>query len=171
MQLTTSMKIKSGIHMSPRAAVLGIGAILALTGCNKTVESIIPTTIPTEQTVAGLPPDGTVSLTETFVGGVGGGKGVLSYHGKKYPFILVGSAVGPGSLSKIQAKGEVYKLNGISEFPGPYAQGTGAVGLETAGASDLWLESERGVVMHLTGTQAGVTLSLGRDEILIKMTH
>jgi hypothetical protein len=159
-------------NMSPSAMpLLGIAAILSVAGCNKTVESIVPTTIPTEQTVAGLPPDGTVSLTETFVGGVGGGKGVLSYHGKKYPFILVGSVVGPGSLSKIQAKGEVYKLNGISEFPGPYAQGTGAVGLETAGASDLWLENGGGVVMHLTGTQAGVTLSLGRDEILIKMTH
>jgi hypothetical protein len=35
----------------------------------------------------------------------------------------------------------------------------------------LWLENKSGVVMHLTGTQAGVTLSLGRDEILSKMTH
>jgi hypothetical protein len=163
------MKIKSRTLVSRGAAAFGMAAILS--GCNTTVESIVPTTIPTEQSVAGLSPDGTVSLSEIFVGGSGGGKGVLSYHGKKYPFLLVGSVIGPGGLSKLKANGEVYKLNTISEFPGVYAQGTGAVGLETTGATDLWLENKGGVVMHLTGTQAGVTLSLGRDEILIKMTR
>jgi hypothetical protein len=59
----------------------------------------------------------------------------------------------------------------VSKFPGPYAQGTGAVGLETTGASDLWLENKAGVVMHLTGKQTGVTLSRGRDEILIEMAR
>ena len=39
------------------------------------------------------------------------------------------------------------------------------------GASDLWLENKAGVVMHLTGKQTGVTLSRGRDEILIEMAR
>ena len=55
------------------------------------------------------------------------------------------------------------------DFPGAYAQGNGQIGLETSGAGDLWLQNKAGVIMHLTGTQTGVTLSLGRDEILIEM--
>ena len=38
-----------------------------------------------------------------------------------------------------------------------------------SGASDLWLRNAAGVVLHLKGTQEGVTLSLGREEILIEM--
>jgi hypothetical protein len=146
---------------------LGVAVLLSVASCN----TVVPTTIPTAQSIAGLSPAGTVTLTETFVGGVGEGKGVLTYQGKKYPFRLLGSVVGPGSLSTIQAAGEVYKLNGTSEFSGAYAQGTGQAGLETASTSDLWLQNKAGVIMHLTGTQSGVTLSLGRDEIFIKMAQ
>jgi hypothetical protein len=149
-------------------AALGTAALVSVAGCNSVP---IPTTVPTSQSFAGLSPAGTVSLTETFVGGFGEGKGVLTYRGKKCPFRLIGTVIGPGSVSTIDAAGEVYKLNGISEFPGPYAQGTGAAGLETSGASDLWLQNKAGVIMHLSGTQSGVTLSLGRDEILIKMVQ
>jgi hypothetical protein len=93
----------------------------------------------------------------------------LTYRGKKYLFRLIGKVIGPGSVSTIDAAGEVYKLNSISEFSGPYAQSTGAAGLETSGAGDRWLQNKAGVIMHLAGTQSGVTLSLGRDKILIKM--
>jgi hypothetical protein len=60
-----------------------------------------------------------VSLTETFAGGFGEGKGVLTYRGKKYPFRLIGTVIGPGSVSTIDAAGEVYKLNSISNFQVP----------------------------------------------------
>jgi hypothetical protein len=103
------------------------------------------------------------------VGGFGEGKGVLTYRGKKYLFRFIGKIIGPGSVSTIDASGEVYKLNSISEFSGPYAQSTGAAGLETSDAGDRWLQNKAGVIMHLAGTQSGVTLSLGRDKILIKV--
>jgi len=41
--------------------------------------------------------------------------------------------------------------------------------LSMSGASDLWLRNAAGVVLHLKGTQEGMTLSLGREEILIEM--
>jgi hypothetical protein len=41
--------------------------------------------------------------------------------------------------------------------------------LEASGVGDLWLQNKAGLIMHLTGTQTGVTLSLGRDEIIIEM--
>jgi hypothetical protein len=46
----------------------------------------------------------------------------LTYRGKKYPFRLIGTVIGPGSVSTIDATGEIYKLNSIGEFPGPYAR-------------------------------------------------
>jgi hypothetical protein len=120
----------------------------------------------------GLVPVGTVKLTETFLGGVGAGKGELTYHGKKYPFELIGTILGPGeAVSKTEVAGDVYKLDDISQFPGFYAQGSGQVGIETAGASELWLESKAGVIMHLKGTSSGATLGLGGDEVIIRMSR
>ena len=54
-------------------------------------------------------------------------------------------------------------------FSGLWVEGTGAAGLETSRAGDLWLKNKAGVIMHLTGTQSGVTLSLGKDELFIKL--
>jgi hypothetical protein len=128
----------------------------------------VPVTVPTAQTVAGMEPSATVTLTEKTIGGTTIGKGVLSLAGKKYPFELIGSVIGPGGLSSVNVAGDVYKLDKPADFGGAYAQGSGQE-LETSGAADLWLENKAGVVMHLTGTQTGATLSLGRDEIFIKM--
>jgi hypothetical protein len=167
MQMTTSIVVAEARRRTSIAAAFAAAALLSVAGCQS---SPIPTKVPTAQSIAGLSPSGTVSLTETFVAGFGEGKGVLTFQGKKYPFRLVGTIFGPGgSLSKLSVTGDVYKLDDVSQFPGAYAQGTGDVGLETSGKSDLWLENKAGVVMHLTGTSTGVTLSLGRDEVFIQM--
>src|SRR6516164_7773359 len=143
-------------------------AALALAGCNS-VSNPIPTQVPTAQSVAGLTPSGTVTMTQIFAGGMGVGTGALTFKGKTYPFKLLGSVVGPGSISKISVTGDVYKLDDTSQFSGAWVEGTGAMGLETSQTGDVWLENKAGVIMHLTGTQTGVTLSLGRNELLIKL--
>jgi hypothetical protein len=148
-------------------AALEIAALLSAAGC-MTVD--VPTMVPTAQSIASLERAGTVTVTETDVGGVGASKGVLIYRGKKYPFKLI-SVIGPGGASRIEAAGEVYRLDDIAEFPGRYAQGSGAAGLEASGAAELWLENKAGVVMHLSGMRSGVTLSLGRDEVIIEMAR
>ena len=155
------------IH-KPARAIAGFSclALLSLAGC---ASNPIPMQVPTAQSIAGLAPSGTVTMTEVFAGGGGLGKGTLSFKGKTYPFKLIGTVIGPGSVSKLDVAGDVYKLDDISQFSGPYVEGTGAIGLETSGAGDLWLQNKAGVVMHLTGTQTGVTLSLGKDEILIEL--
>ena len=93
----------------------------------------------------------------------------MTFKGTAFPFRLLGSVIGPGSVSKIDVSGDIYKLDDISQFPGPYAQGTGQIGLEPSGDGDLWLQNKAGAIMHLTGTQPGVTMSLGRDEFIIEM--
>jgi hypothetical protein len=151
----------------PLLAAFGVGALGALGGC--AMNNPIPMDVPNAQTIAGVEPSGRVIMTELFAGGAGVGTGALTFKGKTYPFKLIGTVVGPGAVEKLDVAGEVYKLDDIKQFSGPYVQGTGGVGLETAAKGDLWLQNKAGVVMHLTGTQTGAALSLGRDEILIEL--
>ncbi|MFO1151579.1 MAG: hypothetical protein U1E62_24665 [Alsobacter sp.] len=144
---------------------------LAAAACQSlTADSPVPVKPPTQTDITGLKPVGKVALTETFVAGAGLGKGVLTFKGKTYPFKLVGTVVGPGSLSKVQVSGEVYKLENVADFSGPWVQGTGQIGLQTSGAADLWLENKAGVIMHLVGKTEGITLGLGEDELLIELS-
>lgn len=126
---------------------------------------------PTAQSIAGLTPVGTVTLTEAVTVGMTEGSGSLSFQGRSYPFILIGSVVGPGGASKLDAVGKVYNLNKLSDFEGLYSEGTGQAGLETSNQADLWLRNEAGVIMHLTGSSEGAVLSTGRSEVEIKLTN
>jgi hypothetical protein len=148
-----------------RALTLAGGAaLLSLSGCG----ALQPP--PNAQSIAGLAPSGTVTLSENFVSGVGAGTGTLSYQGQSYPFRLAGTILGPGGgLQRINGAGEVYQLTSVADFAGPYAQSEGKPGVATSGGSDLWLQNKNGVIMHLQGSSTGVMLSLGRDEILVRM--
>ena len=120
-----------------------------------------------------MAPVGTVQMTENFVSGVAAGSGTLYFQGQAYPFKLAGAIVGPGvAVDRIQAQGDVYNLTKISDFGGAYRQSTGRAGASSSQQpADLWLQNNAGVVMHLTGTQQGAILSLGRDEILIRLNE
>lgn len=157
---------KSGCHVVSRSAnAVALMGVLSLAVCS----ALTP---PTAKSIAGLSPDGEVTLDETFVTGVAEGSGRLHYQGQTYPFIVVGTVLGPGGgLSKIRAAGEVYKLSSVADFPGRYTQGTGAAGLAKSGAGDLWLGNSAGVIIHLKDTSSGAMLTLGRDEIFIRMSH
>ena len=141
-----------------------MAAVLAMAGCSGMMNT------PTAQNIAGLSPSGNVTITEDFVTGVGGGSGTLEYQGRTYPFKVVGTVAGPGGgLEKISASGPVYKLASVSDFAGRYTQSTGKAGLSSSGGSDLWLENSAGVIMHLQGTSSGAMLTLGKEEIIIRM--
>ena len=143
-----------------------VAAVLAMAGCSEMMKT------PTAQSVAGLSPSGNVTITEDFVTGVGGGSGTLEYQGRTYPFKVVGTVAGPGGgLEKISASGPVYKLASVSDCGGRYTQSTGKAGLSSSGSSDLWLENSAGVIMHLQGTSTGAMLTLGKDEIFVRMAQ
>jgi hypothetical protein len=157
---------KVAFHRTVPSIKVGlVGAVLAMAGCSSL-------NAPTAQDIAGLPPSGSVRITEDFVTGLGGGSGTLEYQGRTYPFQVVGTVVGPGGgVEKISASGPVYKLASVGEFPGRYTQSTGKAGLSSSGSSDLWLENSSGVIMHLRGTSSGAMLTLGKDEIFIRMAQ
>jgi hypothetical protein len=124
---------------------------------------------PGPQTVVGMSPDATVSMTEIIAVGAAGGEGTLTFRGNSYPFQLAGGVTGGGGAANTRAYGEVYNLHNLTDFKGLYRQNSGGPGLVLSGASNLWLRNAAGVVLHLQGTQEGVTLSLGGEEVLIEM--
>ena len=138
--------------------------LLPLVGCE-----IPPSGVPTEASIRGLKPSGTVTMTQVFVSGTGIGSGTLTFKGRNYPFTLIGSLQGVGAIATTQASGEVYKLSDPSQFPGAWIQGNGSLAVSTLANGELWLENRNGVIMRLNAAQAGITLSNGRYEIFIQM--
>lgn len=119
----------------------------------------------------GPDPSGSVTLTETFAAGYGGGSGTLTFNGGTYQFTVVGAVVGPGGAERVTASGEVYKLANLEEFGGRYTQFSGAAGLSRGGAGELWLQNNAGVIMHLYSQTQGVLLSLGKEEVVIRLNR
>jgi hypothetical protein len=99
------------------------------------------------------------------------GGGTLNFRGRTYPFTFVGSLIGLGAISTLQASGEVYRLTDVSQFSGPWIQGTGNLAITARANGEIWLENRNGVVMHLNAAQAGLTFSQGRYELYIQLTQ
>src|SRR5215813_2293334 len=158
---------KAAFHHAVRLRKVTFGAaVLAITSCAGMMNT------PTAQSIAGVPPSGNVTITEDFIAGFGGGSGTLEYQGRSYPFKVLGTVAGPGGgVDKITASGPVYKLASVSDFAGRYTQSTGKAGFSSSGSSDLWLENSTGVIMHLQGTSSGAMLTLGKDEIFVRMAQ
>ena len=66
-----------------------------------------------------------------------------------------GLGVGGIGISSIEARGDVYGLRRLSDFPGAYAQGRYGFALGTTSAGDLWLQNEHGVIMRLKPSGKG----------------
>jgi hypothetical protein len=148
------------------AATFAISSLLPLAGCE-----IPPSGVPTAASIRGLRPSGKVTMTQAFLVGTGVGSGTLTFRGRTYPFTLIGSLIGPGAISTMQASGEVYKLHDVSQFSGAWIQGTGNLAVSTLGSGEIWLENRNGVVMRLSAAQAGLTFSTGRYEIFIQLSQ
>jgi hypothetical protein len=161
------MRLGAKLIRSPAAAaILTVLTLLPLAGCQ-----IPPSGIPTEASIRGLRPSGTVTMTQVFVSGLGAGSGTLTFRGRTYPFTLTGSLIGLGAISTLQASGEVYKLRDVSQFPGAWIQGTGSLAITTKANGEIWLENRNGVIMRLSAAQAGLTFSQGRYELDIQLTQ
>jgi hypothetical protein len=148
------------------AAVFAASSLLPLAGC-----AIPPSGIPTEASIRGLRPSGTVTMTQVFLSGLGAGSGSLNFRGRTYPFTLTGSLIGLGAISTMQASGEVYKLRDVSQFSGSWIQGTGSLAITAKANGEIWLENRNGVVMRLSAAQAGLTFSQGRYELYIQLSQ
>ena len=143
---------------------IGVATLLNLVACaNQSAISL-----------EGKPVSGYVRMTQVqaaYLGSGNAGSGVLYYQGGRYPFSVGGLGVGGIGVSKIEAKGEVYGLQRLRDFPGAYVQGRYGVALGTKSVGDLWLENGKGVIMHLVAKRQGLMLSLGGDAVVISMNQ
>jgi hypothetical protein len=104
-----------------------------------------------------------------FIIGIGGGRGILTFRGKHYPFRVSGMSLGAtigGSVNRLVG----YALNMSS--PGDIAGSYNAIGAGAAlaaGAGGVQLQNEKGVVLQLHGVKAGVELSASVGGVTIAL--
>jgi hypothetical protein len=140
-------------------------ALVTLTGC---------TTQGGSMSLQGKPLSGYVQMTQVqaaYIGSGNAGKGTLRYRGQTYSFTVGGLGVGGIGISKIEAKGEVYGLEHLSDFSGAYVQGRYGLAVGNASVGDLWLKNGNGVIMRLVAKRQGLMLSLGGDAVVIQLNQ
>jgi hypothetical protein len=116
---------------------------------------------------------GTVRVVFTkggFIVGVGGGNGVLYFHGHRYPFRVSGMSVGfTIGASTTQMTGHALHLRAPGDIQGSYSA-IGAGGALAAGAGGVQLQnSQTGVILQLAGGKVGVELSAAVGGVTITL--
>lgn len=103
-----------------------------------------------------------------FILSTSGGKGVLTYRGRRHPFAVGSVGFGGIGVSKVTAVGEVYDLNRLEDFAGAYGQARAGYAMGS-GKGVQWLQNGNGVVIKLRTVTKGVSLDLGADGLVIKL--
>jgi hypothetical protein len=154
---------------SPRRRLLQgswlAGALLLLSGCTRDA-GVGPAAI------AGQQPDATVEMSmaqAAYISSAGGGRSVLRFRGRSYPFRVGGAGIGGIGASTIEAQGDVYNLRNVAEFGGTYAQARYGIAVGNASSGEFWLQNNAGVIMRLNARHTGLMLSMGGDAVVISL--
>ena len=103
-----------------------------------------------------------------FIIGVGGGSGVLFFHGHRYPLSIGGIGIGSLGIAAVDLVGTARNLRTSSDIAGTYgAAGAGAAFV--VGAQAATLQNEKGVVLQVHGAQVGFQISIGLSGMTIGM--
>lgn len=114
---------------------------------------------------------GTVTIeTKSVAIGIGfsWGDGVLHFQGKDYPFRIKGLSVVDAGVSTISAKGNVYHLVRVEDFPGTFTAVEAGIALG-GGVGAQSMENQYGVVMELISTKAGIKVKLAPEGLKLQM--
>jgi len=104
-----------------------------------------------------------------FIVGVGGGQGVLTFRGKKYPFTVSGMSVGfTIGASTTKFVGRALNMRNPGDLAGSYAAG-GAGAALAAGAGGVQLQNANGVILQLSGPKVGAEVSAAVGGVTITM--
>lgn len=145
-----------------RAALLGLCLLLAVPEMALSAS---------KSAQAAPAPSGRVNLEfgqGGFILSTSGGKGVLTYRGRRHPFAVGSVGFGGIGVSKVTAVGEVYDLNRLEDFAGAYGQARAGYAMGS-GKGVQWLQNGNGVVIKLRTVTKGVSLDLGADGLVIKL--
>ena len=94
-----------------------------------------------------------------FLAGVSWGHGSLDFRGHTYPVKVRGLKVGSIGAASFDANGDVFHLKNLRDIDGTYgaADASATVG---AGAGAITLHNDKGVVINMTSSNAGLQLTL-----------
>ena len=121
---------------------------------------------------ASIADTGTVSVVFTkggFIVDVGGGQGVLTFRGKRYPFTVSGMSLGLSiGASTSKFVGKAFNLRRPGDLAGSYVT-AGAGGAVAAGAGGVQLQNANGVILQLSGARIGAEVSAAVGGVTITM--
>jgi hypothetical protein len=115
---------------------------------------------------------GTVRVTVAKAGlivGAGGGKGVLTFRHRNYPFTVQGLSVGltaGASVNRLVGRAEY--ISELADFAGTYNV-VGAGGALVGGVGGVQLRNDKGVTITLQGAKAGVEVSANITKVVITL--
>ena len=115
---------------------------------------------------------GTVRVTVAkagFIVGAGGGKGVLTFRHRNYPFTVQGLSLGltaGASINKLVGRAEY--INELGDFAGTYSV-VGAGGALVGGIGGVQLRNAKGVTITLQGPKGGLELSANITKVVITL--
>jgi hypothetical protein len=118
-------------------------------------------------------PSGTVSFNSTSIGvgvGVEWGNGTLTFNDQMYKFKITGVGIAGAGVSSVEAKGDVYDLKDVADFPGTY-KGAGMGLTVAAGGDDLKVKNDKGVSMVIATRNTGISLNVGAGGMKIEMVE
>lgn len=112
----------------------------------------------------------TITLKGIGVAGVGmqWGRGVLTYEGKEYAFKVRGIQVGTVGISEAHAKGDVYNLFNIAEFPGHYVEAGAGLAI-FKGKEGQAFKNNKSVHILLKAAEEGLALNIGPEGFTIRL--
>lgn len=101
--------------------------------------------------------------------GAGGGRGVLTYRGRDYPFRVSGLSLGvTAGASVSRLEGRASGIRQVSDFAGTYSS-VGGGGAFVGGVGGVHLANEKGVRIDLQGLKAGMEFAANLGEIRISL--
>jgi hypothetical protein len=115
--------------------------------------------------------DATLTLSEGSVAaGIGftWGNGRLSYKGKTYLVKVEGLSVGEVGITRANARGNVFHLRKLGDFPGTYVSGA-AEATVGGGAGATVMKNQNGVVIELKSTTQGANIKLGPEGMRLSL--
>ena len=104
-----------------------------------------------------------------FVVGAGGGRGVLSFRHRNYPFTVQGLSLGitaGASVNKLVGRAEY--INELGDFNGTYSV-VGAGAALIGGVGGVQLRNDKGVTITLQGPRAGLEVSANITKVVITL--
>ena len=103
------------------------------------------------------------------IAGAGGGRGVLTYRGRDYPFRVSGLSLGVTvGASVMHLTGRVTGLHDAKDFSGTY-DAVGGGGAWIGGLGGVQLRNGKGVSITLQGVEAGMEFAANRSTIRISL--